>query len=266
MRLRNHQIIGKTGAYEILELIDRKMNLTEPMILDELQSTLSPQETKQLVAELCSIAFVRRVPRYEYLEVTDIGREACLLVKVINGIRLDSVVNQLSKLQSSRYSLITQDICGCFLDFLKNRHDVEDVYICSPWIRLSDDYLLDLEEIVHKAFKPMRFRVITRPPSELNESPKLWRERILSTLQWFRRHNAELLKLRRLHTKLYCAVGKNWQTAFFGSENLTEAENIELGIRVDDEVMTKRLLSYFNRIYTHSDEIFKEELCVSKKS
>lgn len=71
-----------------------------------------------------------------------------------------------------------------------------------------------------------------------------------------------MVKLRRLHTKLYCAFGGNWHSALFGSENLTEAGNVELGIRVDDEQMTQKLLSYFNRIYSHSIEIAKDELYV----
>jgi len=262
MRLRNHQIIGKLGAYEILELIDLKRNLAEPIIIDELLTMLSPKETRQLIDELCSIGFARRTTRFEYLEITDIGREAYLLAKVINGASLDSVVDQLSRLQATRYSLLTQDICGCFLLFLKNKYDVEEIDICSPWIRLSSDYLSDLEAITHRGLGKIKLRVITRPPSELGESPKLWREQVIRTLVWFRSHNAELLKIKRLHTKLYCVVGKNWQTAFFGSENLTEAGNIELGIRVDDEVMTKRLLSYFSRIYSYSDEISENELHV----
>jgi hypothetical protein len=265
MRIRNHQIIGKLGAYEILELIDRNRNLTEPLIAEELSKILPSKETKGLISELSSIAFVRRVPRYEYLELTDIGREAFLLTKVINGASLDSVVNQLSRLQANRYSLITQDICGCFLDLLRNRSNIEEVCICSPWVRLGDDSLADLKTIIRKSFDRIGFRVITRPPSELKESPRPWREQILKTLMWFKEHDAELLKLRRLHTKLYCAVGKNWQTALFGSENLTEAKNIELGIRVDDEVMTKRLINYFNHIYSYCDEILEEELLVNKE-
>jgi hypothetical protein len=262
MRVRNHEILGKVGAYEVLELIDRNVNINEALIVDKMGFLLSPLQTKKLIKELLSIAFIRQTPGYQSIELTDIGREAFLLVKVINGANLDSVVNQLSGLHGSNFSLVTQDICGCFLNLLKNRYDVEEVYICSPWVRLSDAYLADLEEIIQKTLARIKFRIITRPPSELVNSPPLWRKQSLRTLQWFKEHDAELVKLRKLHTKLYCAIGNCWQTAFFGSENLTEAGNIELGIRIDDERMTQKLLNYFNQIYSHSTEILEDELYV----
>jgi len=262
MRIRNHQVIGKQGAYELLGLLAQNMNLTESLIVEKLSKILPSKETMKLIRELSAVAFIRFVPRYEYLELTDIGREAFLLAKVINGVSLDSVVNQLSRLQSSSFSLVTQDICGCFLSIMKSRLDVEDVYICSPWIRLSDSYLADLEEIIRKTRAGIDFRIITRPPLELTDSPPAWRKQSLKTLQWFKEHKGDLVKLRKLHTKLYCAIGSNWQIALFGSENLTEAGNFELGIRVDDERMTQKLLSHFNRIYSHSKEISKDDLYV----
>jgi len=260
--MRNHETLGKPGAYEIIELVSRNINMTEPLIADRLGDILTPKETKRLIKELISIAFIRCVPRLQHIELTEVGREALLLAKVINGANLDSVVNQLSKLQASNFSLITQDICGCFLDLLKNRHDVEDIYICSPWIRLSDEYLSDLENIIRKAHDKVSFHIITRPPAELIVGPAAWRIQILKTLLWFKQHHGELFKLKRLHTKLYCAAGNNWQTAIFGSENLTEAGNVELGIRIDDERMTQKLLNYFNRMYNNSIEISREELYV----
>ncbi len=149
---------------------------------------------------------------------------------------------------------------------IKNRHAVEEVYICSPWIRLSDNYLADLEETTRKSHGGIDFRIITRPPSELIcGTPSSWHNQSLKTLRWFKEHDADMVKLRKLHTKLYCALGGNWQCALFGSENLTEAGNVELGIRIDDEQMTQKLLSYFNRIYSHSTEISKDELYVENR-
>lgn len=262
MRRRNHEILGEPGAYEIIELIHQNISLTESLIIDKLNDILAPRETRGMINKLLSIAFIRRGSRLQHMELTDVGREAFLLTQVINGRTLDSVVTQLSKLRESSFSLVTQDICGCFLSLLKNRQDVEEVYICSPWIRLGDNYLSDLDRIVRKASKRIAFRIITRPPLELSGSIRLWRIQSLKTMEWFRKHGAELLKLRKLHTKLYCAVGYNWQTAIFGSENLTEAGNVELGIRVDDERITQKLLNYFNRIYCNSVEISRDELDV----
>jgi len=234
----------------------------EPLLVERLSVLMSEKKAMKLIGELLDIAFIRKVPRNEYLELTDIGREAFLLIKVVNGLSLDSVANQLSRLRASNFYLVTHDICGCFLNIMKSRRDVEDVYICSPWIRLSDSYLADLEEIVRKTRTRMEFRIITRPPSELSDGPKTWKTQSIKTLKWFKEHNGDLVKVRKLHTKLYCVIGSNWQSALFGSENLTEAGNIELGIRVDDERMTQKLLSYFNRIYSHGSEISRDDLYV----
>ncbi len=99
-RIRNHQVIGKQGAYELLGLLEQNLNLTESLIVDKLSRILSSKETSKLTRELLDIAFIRRIPQKEYLELTDIGREAFLLAKVINGASLDSVVNQLSRLRA----------------------------------------------------------------------------------------------------------------------------------------------------------------------
>lgn len=99
-RIRNHQVIGKQGAYELLGILEQNMNLTESLIVEKLSRILTSKETVKLTRELLDIAFIRHVPRNEYLELTDIGREAFLLAKVINGASLDSVVNQLSRLRS----------------------------------------------------------------------------------------------------------------------------------------------------------------------
>jgi hypothetical protein len=259
MRLRNHEILGKSMSYDILQMLDQVPELTQNRIIEILHETAPEEHVVERIRDLESIAFLRvsnLAP--PVVTLTDLGREAYLLAHVINGATLDSVASQLSRLGSSAFSLISEDITGAFIEALHNRRHVEELYVCSPWIRLrgSERRMLHLTLTRQKT----RIYVITRPPGSLANAPASWRSQVLDTLKWLSKLGATLVKHPKLHTKLYCAVGKDWNLAIFGSENLTGAKNIELGIRVDDDIISQKLLRYYNRLYSQCDEILEEEL------
>lgn len=252
--LLRHQILGRNGAYEILRFLYIHHSLTQEEVVSYLESDALPkEEIEQRIRELKEVWFVEQPPRSDFLRITEDGTEAYLLAKVINGDTLESVVNQLSSLRYTRFSLITEDITGFFIEILKSIEDLREIYICSPWIRLTSRHLSNLAEVLQNA----RVRVITRPPS-FELAP--WREQILKTLNWLRKLGAELVGHPAVHTKLYIAIGRNYRVAIFGSENLTSAKNIELGIRVSEDGIVNKLLLYWLDIYNKCKVIEEEEM------
>jgi len=255
--LRRHQIVANNGAYELLQVLYNRRG--KEARLDELVRVLShdiPEaDTIEVLQELKDIWFIEQPLHSEFLRITEDGIEAYLLTRVINGDTLDSVLTQLSKLFYSRFSLIMEDITGCFIDTLRNFPALREIYICSPWIRLLETHLLDLETILRKD-KPI-IRVITRLPGLEFAT---FRQQIFNTLRWLKGKGAEIVSHSALHTKLYIAVGKTGQTAIFGSENLTGAKNIELGIKINDEAIVAKLLLYWLEIYDQCTFIEEDKL------
>jgi len=252
--LLRHQILGRNGAYEILRFLYIHPNLTQEEVISYLESDALPkEEIERRIRELKEVWFVEQPPRSDFLRITEDGTEAYLLAKVINGDTLESVVNQLSSLRYTRFSLITEDITGCFIDILKSIQDLKEIYICSPWIRLTNRHLSDLAKVLEN----VRVRVITRPPPI---EPAPWKDQVLKTLNWLRERGAELVGHPAVHTKLYIAIGRDYRVAIFGSENLTSAKNIELGIRVSEDGIISKLLLYWLDIYNECKVIEEEEL------
>ena len=92
--------------------------------------------------------------------------------------------------------------------------------------------------------------------SEMHQEDKraiLWKQQIAKTLIWFKERKADIVCHPNLHTKLYIIWSKERQVAIFGSENLTGVRNIELGIYVDDPVITNKLYRYWIEIYDASE-------------
>ena len=59
--------------------------------------------------------------------------------------------------------------------------------------------------------------------------------------------------LKKLHSKLYIIQKSNYQnTAIFGSENLTNAKNEELGMIINDRDFTEPLIEYFYNLQGNS--------------
>ena len=255
--MRRHQILAKNGAYEILQILynlpGKEARLDE--VVRMTSHDIPEAEAIEVTQQLKDIWFLEQPPRSEFLRITEDGIEAYLLTRVINGDTLDSVLTQLSKLFYSRFSLIMEDITGCFIDTLRNFPALKEIYICSPWIRLRDSHLSDLETILNK--DKTIIRVITKIPDL--EFPT-FRQQILNTLSWLKGKGAEIVSHPALHTKLYIAVGKTGQTAIFGSENLTGAKNIELGIKINDETIVAKLLLYWLEIYNQCTLIEEEKL------
>ncbi len=255
--MRRHQILASPGVYEALQILYNSPG--KEALIDEAIEALShdvpKEQAKNAIKQLKEIWFLEQPAHSELVRITEDGIEAYLLARVINGDTIDSVLNQLSKLFYTRFSLITEDITGTFIEMLRNQPYLKELYICSPWIRLRANHRSDLDKILGKTKTVVR--VITRMPG--SESP-VFRQQINETLRWLREKGAEIVSNPNLHTKLYIAVGKTGQTAIFGSENLTGAKNIELGIKIDDETIVAKLLLYWLDIYNQCVLIEEDKL------
>jgi hypothetical protein len=270
---RPYKIVAKEGSYETLKFLDvhGKSSLEELLVYME-RSGFFVDEIKERTVELEGIGFIARNPwkkksRLSYRLTTE-GKEAVSLVDVINGDPLSSILDRITYLRTSVFTLITHDITNYFIDDLACRRDFSEVFICSPWIRLLPDALNDMGHILESAQKLTksnpRLHVITRPISETptGTSEKLWEKQIRATLLWFKKRGADIVCIPNLHTKLFIVFGKEFQTAIFGSENLTGAKNIELGLRITDSVIVNKLYIYWEDIYNSpkSAELKEEDL------
>lgn len=249
--LKRHQILGKEGAFEILEYLYIHKESLENEIIDYLGGYFGKNEIAERISELRKIWFIEVVPKTQKLRITDDGKEAYLLARVINGEALDSFINQLSRLAYRRFSLIMEDITGHFLSIIRTISNVQEIYMCSPWIRLPADDLKDFEKLLEKSENKISINLITLPPQEIKQSTpwETWTKQIMDTLRWFYVKGAEIVAHPDLHTKLYIVIARDTQLAIFGSENLTGAGNIELGIKITDESVVKKLLTYWQNIY-----------------
>jgi len=271
-----YKILAKEGSYETLTFLDvHGKSILEELLGYMARSGFIRDEIEERVVELERIGFVARCPSKKELvpiyRLTSEGKEALSLVNVINGESLSSILGIMTVLRSSLFSLITHDITNYFIDDLACRRDFSDVYICSPWIRLLPVALNDFGHILESSRKltksTPRLHVITRPFSEtlIGAPQQGWTKQIRDTLLWFKERGAEIVYTPNLHTKLFIIFGKGFQTAIFGSENLTGAKNIELGIRITDSVIVHKLYIYWEDIYNgakHAD--FMEDDLVGK--
>lgn len=265
-----YKIVAKEGTYETLKFLNihGKSSLEELLIYME-RSEFSVDEIKERIVELEGIGFIARSPskrksRLSY-NLTREGKEAILLVDIVNGDPLSLILERIPSLQASSFTLITHDITNYFIDDLAHHRDFSEVFVCSPWIRLSPVVLNDIDYLLESARKltelSPKLHVITRPVFETPKDTieRSWHRQICDTLRWFKKRGAEIICIPNLHTKLFIVFGKEFQTAIFGSENLTGAQNVELGIWVNDPVIVDKLYIYWEEIYNDSGRIELEE-------
>jgi hypothetical protein len=265
------KIMAKVGSYEILKFLDvNGKSSREDLLKYAERDGFFVDEIKERLVELERIGFVARVSSKKkptlWYSLSAEGKEAVSLVDVIDGDPLSSILDRIAYVRTSVFTLITHDMTNYFIDDLACRRDFSEVFICSPWMRLMPDDLNDIGHILESTRKITKshpkLHIITRPISEIptDISEKSWDRQIRATLLWFKKQGADIVYLPSLHTKLFIVYGKEFQTAIFGSENLTGAKNIELGIRITDSVIVDKLYIYWETIYNSTTSIgFKEE-------
>ncbi len=254
---KRHQLLGEDGVFEILQYLERHQQSTEFEIVVQFADQHAPEQILNILKKLRDNWLIEKVQNS--LRITEDGVEAYLLLRVINGASLDSVIDRLSFGMRRRFSLITHEITGAFFKMVSGIPFPREVLICSPWIRLEAQQLGILSSLLNNGTK---VSTITRPPSVLRtqDAPLGWKSQLTNTLKWLLEHRVVVVANADLHTKLYIVDAGDQSAAIFGSENLTGAGNIELGVKITDEVLINKLISYWDEIFGQSVAIDLGEL------
>jgi hypothetical protein len=246
---RRHQLLGEDGAFEILQYLEHQQHSSEFEIIRQFADQYAPEKTLDLLKKLRDNWLVEKI-RHS-VRITEDGVEAYLLLQVINGASLDDVIDRLSSGLRRRFSLITHEVTGSFFKLLSTITSPKEVLICSPWIRLDVRQLETLSGLLKAGTK---ISAIVRPPSLLRteETTHMWKSQLIDTLKWLVEHRVVVVTNPDLHTKLYVVDAGEQSSAIFGSENLTGAGNIELAVRITDEVLINKLIVYWDEVFGQS--------------
>ena len=136
-----------------------------------------------------------------------------------------------------------------FVEIENNKPDeLDSIFICSPWVGLKPeqlDILLNLKQAGVKIF------ILMRPIEGQKENT-------LDTHNFFIKNNFNLYyyKVRSLHTKLYLIKKNDYNdVAIFGSENLTNQNNEELGMIIHDIDYIDKLEDYLWELVGNSKKV-----------
>ena len=171
------------------------------------------------------------------------GKEKLLLFNII--LELDSKEKLYEIFKNQIYErfqlLVRKDLTADFFEQIDNIEldELDSIYICSPWVGLTEDQLKVLFNLKKNG---IAISIIIRPvEGEKNN--------ILDTHNFFIKNNFNLSYYKtkpKLHTKLYIIKKNNYKNiAIFGSENLTNAKNEELGMIIRDRDFIEELEDYF---------------------
>ena len=184
------------------------------------------------------------------------GRKVSLLISAINGADIEDVFRRLRDIDDGAhaYELVNHGMTGGFFQSLIDRPGFGALYVCSPWINPTDRDAQKLKYATMLAEKENGVRpavwVVTLPPEKQTPGTE-------SGLVVFRDLGANIYHHKRLHSKLYIREpGPNGGTllAVIGSQNLTRAHNLELGIMIrGDDRIVNQLIRHFLELVSISD-------------
>jgi len=178
------------------------------------------------------------------------GKEKLLLFRVI--IEQDSMNTLYEAFKTQIYErfqlIVRQNLTDNFFEQIENceLEELDSIFICSPWVSLTDEQhaiLLNLKK------EGVGIFIIIRPiegqkTNTLRTHNFLLQNKI--NLYYYKTKPA-------LHTKLYLIKKSNYRNiAIFGSENLTNAKNEELGMIIQDRDFYEALEDYFLELQGNS--------------
>ena len=177
------------------------------------------------------------------------GKQKLILLRVIFEQDSTDSLYDIFKFQVwERFHLLEREsLTDNFFTEIENNEpdELDSIFICSPWVGLKPeqlDMLLNLKQIGVKIF------TIIRPIEGQKENT-------LNTHNFFIENNFNLYyyKVRDLHTKLYLIKKNDYRNvAMFGSENLTNQNNEELGMIIRDEDFVEKLEEYLLELLGNS--------------
>lgn len=192
------------------------------------------------------------------LLVSVYGRRVALLLEALEGGDLDDVFRRLRRLGGAGepYKLVRQGMTTRFLESLNERPGFGRLYFCSPWINPSDREAALLKYAIMQAQKlgNPEVLVVTRPEEMQPDGIKVSG----NGLKPFIDVGAKVHFLKKLHTKLYIRepdASGGYLMAIVGSENLTQSNNLELGVQINgDSRLITQLISHFYELTSYSSE------------
>ena len=242
--------LAKPYAKEVLEALDGATFLTVSQISELLEEE---EIIKMRVKELENLGLISKSPHTSAYHLTSRGKISLILSDMIEGGSLKEGIKILSPYTVKEFELLTENVTDTFLEMIYKRRIFQNIYLCSPWIQIKEQKRKLLQKVIRDSKKSlgekMNILVIVRPPNLKTEFGK----KINETLQWLERLGGDISLVKRLHTKLYIAEPGSSGGLFFaifGSENLTGARNIELGIKIiNNTSILNKLITYFFDIY-----------------
>lgn len=253
---KRFKTLAKDGVFELLQYLHGRLECPINKIQKHFSGTFDTEYLDSILRDLQNLWFLERVG--DRIRITEDGSEAYLLFRVIDGAPFESVIDQLTLGMRKKYGLITRDITGAFFQILSDIASPKEILICSPWIRFHENHLKVLSGLMKKT----KISAIIRPPifTGQEDFPSPWIRQITNTLRWSFKNGIKIFVQPRLHTKLYIISADYYPVAIFGSENLTAAGNIELGLKITDSYMIKRLIAYWENILSESRPLEEGEL------
>lgn len=244
---RAHEVVSASGAYEFLLALERQTSITtftDDQLL-ELMDAAGVLDGATLLTELLATGLLAR--RGDVSGLTTLGIRTTLLLQAINEGNISEVFDRLATYDPSlhRYELVREGMTHQFIDGLTRRPGFQRLYICSPWISFA---AVDLGALMTAIIREERrgntpeLLVITRPAKGTKDTPP---EAVVPLQEL----GGTVFLHPRLHTKLYIREpGNNGgeMMAIIGSQNLTQSNYLELGIRINsDTCLVGQLIRYY---------------------
>jgi hypothetical protein len=247
-----YKVLAKPYAKHILEALDKQPFLN----IDQISGLLGqePDTIKKQVEQFQALGLVLKSVLTSGYHLTSQGKICLILCDMVEGGSLKEGIRKLFSYIDEEFELLTENITDNFLAMIRKGRIFQNIYICSPWIQISNSERAILQKVIKDSRKSIGEKVgiliITRPP----DVETLFGRKIAESLRWLDKLGSDISLVKRLHTKLYIAEpGPHGGPFFavFGSENLTGARNIELGIKiVNNPHILNKLVSYFFDIFS----------------
>lgn len=173
-----------------------------------------------------------------YMATNDLERVLILTDGISNG-DMPEVVARLRALYPDlrKISVVRDHVTAFFLRALFRENTIGNLWICSPWINLTDNQMRSIRQLISQsivASEPYAVTVVMRPP-ELRD-PKA--DAVRRTIAALREAGVEVYTNKRVHAKLYIRVPSTVpgnEIAAIGSQNLTLSRYTEIGLFIEND-------------------------------
>lgn len=260
--LNIYKTLAKRHTKQILQMLDKQTFLKITQIAKVLEK--KQEVIKMRVKALETLGLISKSVHTSAYHLTPRGKICLILCEMMEGGSLEEGIKKLSPYTRKEFELLTENVADSFLSMILKGRIFQNIYICSPWIQIGAKKRGLLQKVIKDSEKSLGEKVsiliITRPPDLRTKFGR----KIDESLQWLEKLGSDISLVEKLHTKLYIAEPGPYGGPFFavfGSENLTGARNIELGIKVvNNPNILNKLVSYFFDIFSRGRPYKKSEV------